>query len=304
MNPARRFLTFACLSFFAVLPGLAVAETPPLPSPVPVDGAIELPGAARETPHFQSFRADYKVTRSVLDSDFTLASADLRLELGSEGGYRYSSNLRPAKLIALFYGDELAEYSRGHLEDEGVRPDLYEMRLSGRKAREGSIVFDREAGVVVQRFKGREVRQGVPPEAHDRLSLQLEMARDLAAGRRAMQYLMVDRNRLRVYRFEVKGEERIETPLGSYETLRVELAGRLRLEDAAGLDVDTVHTETDLSGEDQTTFWFAPMLGHLPVRIRHEDEDLGTFTMSIERLEMPLALRAQAQGVTVGAASP
>jgi hypothetical protein len=294
MNQSRRFSAAFLSLFLFLLTGMAGAA--------PALGG-ERPEALA-APLFQPFRADYRVTRSIMDSDFSLATAELRLELGADGGYRYSSSLRPAKLIAMFYADEIAEYSRGRLEHAGVVPELYEMRITGRKAREGGIVFDREAGQVTQRFKGREVRQGVPPEAHDRLSLQMAMVQDLAAGKRAMQYLMVDQNRLRVYRFEVTGEERVDTPRGRYETLRVELAGRLRVEDGAGLDVANARTESDLEGEDQTTFWMAPSLGYLPVRIRHVDEELGTFTMSLQKLEMPLAARAGAQRATAGSASP
>lgn len=305
MNPVHRLLLVVCLTLFVLIPvraeeALAVVPSPAASSPMPADdgAAAASPGAA--APALHSYSADYKVTRKIFDSDVELASANLRLELGADGGYRYSSSLRMGRLIQLFYGEELVEYTRGRVESGGVRPDLYEMRLKGRKPREGSIVFEREAGTtVVQRFKGKEVRQKVPPDAHDRLSLQLEMARDLAAGRRAMQYLMVDRGRLRVYRFEVKAEERLDTPIGSYDTLRVELTGRLRVKDreAAKLDVSAAQTESDLSGEHRTVFWAAPALEYVPIRILHEDEDLGVFTMSVERLQLPLVLDAQDQGV-------
>lgn len=297
MKPVCRLSAVVC-SFLLLMAGMSHAAGS---APAAIGGAAE----SRAPLVFQSFSADYKVTRTLLGNEMTAASAELRLELGAEGGYRYSSSLRPIRVVAMFYGDELAEYSRGQLDDGGVWPELYEMRLSGRKPRQGSIVFAREAGKVTQRFKGKEVQQRVPPEAHDRLSLHLRMARDLAAGQRAMQYLMVDQNRLRVYRFEVKGDEWIDTPLGRFETLRVELTGRLRLgNNAKGLDVANAETDTDLTGEKQTTFWMAPSLGYVPVRMRHQDEDLGIFTMNIERLEMPLALRGQAQGVAAGSGLP
>lgn len=311
MNSLHRLLLVCCLALLvsipvgaedaptAVSPSAASSPAPAASSPAPADGTAASPGDT--VPVLHSYSADYKVTRKIFDSDVELASANLRLELGTEGGYRYSSSLRMGRLIQLFYGEELIEYTRGRVERGGVRPDLYEMRLKGRKPREGSIAFERQAAgtTVVQRFKGQEVRQKVPAEAHDRLSLQLEMARDLAVGHRAMQYLMVDRGRLRVYRFEVKAEERLDTPIGSYDTLRVELTGRLRIKDreAAKLDVRAVQTESDLTGEDRTVFWAAPALEYVPIRILHEDEDLGVFTMSIERLQLPLALDAQAQGV-------
>lgn len=296
MNPVRSTLLALCLALLVPISAGADNASTAVPPPA---ASSPTPAAADSAPALHSYSADYKVTRKIFDSDVELAGANLRLELGTDGGYRYGSSLRMGKLIQLFYGEELIEYTRGRVESAGVRPDLYEMRLKGRKPREGSIVFERRDGTtVVQRFKGQEVRQKVPPDAHDRLSMQLEMARDLAAGRRAMQYLMVDRGRLRVYRFEVKAEERLDTPIGSYDTLRVELTGRLRVKDreAAKLDVSAAQTESDLSGEHRTVFWAAPALEYVPIRILHEDEDLGIFTMSIERLQLPLALNQGAAG--------
>lgn len=235
------------------------------------------------------FNATYKVTRNLFDRDLTLASAALRLERGRNGRYRYSSRLNPVRLIALIYGEELTEFSRGRFTRDGVLPDLYEMRLEGRKPRSGSLVFDRARGEIVQNFKDHRVHQRVPPaKTFDRLSMQLAIASDLAAGERDMQYLMADQNRLRVYRFEVTGEERLRTPIGEFDTLRVELTGQLRVEDAEGMDVDAVKTANDFNGKGRTAFWFAPALDYLPVRIQHVDDDLGVFRMDIERMESPL----------------
>lgn len=242
-------------------------------------------GAAGLAP---DFTADFRVTRSVLNSDVTIASATLRLERGSDGGYRYSSQLWPVKLVAMFYGDELSEYARGRITPEGVRPDLYEMRLTGRRARQGSMSFDRERPgdiVLTQNFKGETTRKKVPPETLDRLSMQLAIAHDLRAGRESMQYLMADGHRLRVYRFEVKARERVETPVGVYDTIKVELVGRLRVDKARGMDIDAVETIDDFEGGDRTTFWLAPALAYLPVRVKHVDEDLGAFYMNMTRME-------------------
>lgn len=241
------------------------------------------------------YTAEFRVTRSVFDSDVTIASAKLRLERGSEGRYRYSSQLWPVKLVAMFYGDELSEYARGSITPEGVRPDLYEMHLTGRRAREGSMSFDREQRgdvVLTQNFKGETTRKKVPPQTLDRLSMQLAIAHDLRAGRETMQYLMADTHRLRVYRFEVKGRERVETPVGVYDTIKVELTGRLRVDKAKGLDIDAAQTVDDFEGKDRTTFWLAPALSYLPVRVKHVDEDLGAFYMNMTRMETQVGAEA------------
>src|SRR5690606_10349788 len=116
------------------------------------------------------------------------------------------------------------------------------------------------------------------------------VVRDVAAGRRVMQYLVAENRRLRVYRFEVIDTERVETPLGEFEAVRVELTGRLRVEDVDGLEVATMDVDTietpPVADEDRVTFWCAPEFGYLPVRIQHIDDDLGAFQMNLRWAEM------------------
>lgn len=248
------------------------------------------------------FSADYRVTRKMLGYEVTLASASLSLEHEADGAYRYVSVLKPVQLVALAYGDTLTETSRGRIasapagdgraggspvEAGTVLPERYEMTLEGRKPRSGSLQFESGRGVIVQRFKNKEVRQRVPAETFDRLSIQLALMRDLAAGRRDMKYLMADQNRLRVYRFEATAEERLKTPVGDVLTVKVELTGRLRVDNGAGLKLATAETVDDFDDGERTSFWFAPTLGYLPVRIQHVDDDLGVFRMDIERVEFP-----------------
>lgn len=263
-------------------------------------------GAAPASALPVQFSAGYEVTHRVFGRDVTLASAGLRLTRGPDDRYHYTFNLNPVRLIAMLYAEEMREVSRGSIPEEGVRPDLYSFVLEGRKPRADNIVFedDEAAGVVrlAQNFKGDTVRQRVPAGTVDRMAMQLAVVRDVAAGKRAMQYLMADNRRLRVYRFEVVGTERVDTPLGEVDALRVELTGRLRVEDVEGLDVATMDVDAvktpPVADEDRLTFWCASEFGYLPVRIQHVDDDLGTFRMNLRWVELPGQARRSAGGAS------
>ena len=69
--------------------------------------------------------------------------------------------------------------------------------------------------------------------------------------------------------------------------MKVELTGRLRVDNGAALKLAPAETVDDFDDGEPTSFWFAPTLGYLPVRIQHVDDDLGVFRMDIERVEFP-----------------
>jgi hypothetical protein len=234
----------------------------------------------------EDFTADYQVSRSVFSRLVTLAQAELALTREG-GGYRYVSHTWPIPIIALVYGDEVVEESRGQLVGGAVRPDRYDYELKGRSGRSDHLVFDRASGEVEQHFKGETVTQRVPPGALDRLSMQVAIMTDLARGAREMRYLVADRNRLYAYRFKVAGDERVTTPFGNFETVRVELAGQQRIEDAEGLRLDQLDIVDKDGNGRRTTFWCAPALGFVPVQVEYADRDQGTFRMDIQRLERP-----------------
>ncbi len=252
----------------------------------PVESAADLSVDFSGDPS-ADFVADYRVTRKLFNYDATLASATLSFEREHDSLYRYVFVLKPVRLVALAYGDTLTETSRGRISAAAVLPERYDMALEGRKPRSGNLQFEDGRRAIVQRFKNREVRQRVPPRTFDRLSIQLALIHDLAAGKRDMKYLMADQNRLRVYRFKVVADERMQTAVGEVAVLKVELSERLRVEKSAGLDLDSAKTVDDFGGDERSTFWFAPALGYLPVRIQHVDDDLGVLRMDIERVEFP-----------------
>ncbi|WP_341501597.1 DUF3108 domain-containing protein [Gallaecimonas sp. GXIMD4217] len=117
------------------------------------------------------------------------------------------------------------------------------------------------------RFDGQQITSGkagieVEDEAFDPLSYQQQLALDLAAGKREMSYTIVKELKTKHYRFRVAGEERIKTPYGELDTLRLE---RVRE-----------------NSRRQTIFWLAPELNYALVKLWQAKD-------GIEQMELQLS---------------
>ncbi|HSS65950.1 MAG TPA: DUF3108 domain-containing protein, partial [Gammaproteobacteria bacterium] len=112
---------------------------------------------------------------------------------------------------------------------------------------------------------GRTSRMSVPVDTLDKLGYMLVLMEDLKAGKRSVRYHIADgKNRMKVYKLKVVGEERMTTALGTVGVLKIV---RERKDD-----------------DRETTIWVAPELDFMPVRIEHRERDDESVTISIRSL--------------------
>ncbi|QKT04736.1 DUF3108 domain-containing protein [Ectothiorhodospiraceae bacterium 2226] len=218
---------------------------------------------------------------------FTLGSA--QVEFSRDGGsYRYSSELRPSGVVRLAFSGGIHELSRGTLTEDGVASEAYDYRRTGRDGREDTIRFG-SSGAVMS-YKDRVQAYRLPEVTVDPLSLHLALMRDVAAGAQRMRYVVVEPRRVKAYEVEVRGRERIRTPNGEYEAVRVDVVGEATLDRPATFDLRAAELPP---AREQTTFWFAPELDYLLVRMQHVDEDVGAATLELreERIDSRLSKR-------------
>ncbi|WP_334079183.1 DUF3108 domain-containing protein [Microbulbifer sp. M83] len=157
---------------------------------------------------------------------------------------------------------DIREHSRFSLADASITPRHYEYRRTGLgRNRHTSLNF--ENGRVVNVSKPDRTLENVPKDIHDKISYQLQLALDVAAGKEDLVYQVADGKRVRTYRFAVAGTEKLQTPLGPVDTVKVE---RVREE-----------------GADRTTYiWFAPEWNHALVKLMQE-EDGETYQISLTK---------------------
>ncbi|WP_409522594.1 DUF3108 domain-containing protein [Nitrincola sp. MINF-07-Sa-05] len=152
--------------------------------------------------------------------------------------------------------------------DDGLLKPLkydYQRRVMG-KNREASLSFDWENDSVTTDIENQPWRMTISPGVQDKLSYQLQMRMDLAAGKEELVYEVADGGRLQEYRFRVIGEEVIDTPLGQLKAIKVE---RDRGEGA----------------NRETYIWFAPELDYMVIRIHQVETDGKNYLLYLKSLE-------------------
>lgn len=140
---------------------------------------------------------------------------------------------------------EAQRTSRGTLGAEGLRPLYYE---DVRTARPTSTArFDWQAKSLTLQYRQGPQQRPMPPNAQDRLSFLFSFA-FAAPGKGPFEFKVVDGKGVADYVFEVAGRERLKTPAGELDALR--LAQRM-----------------DQSGDRGREVWLDPARSYLPVRV-------------------------------------
>ena len=72
---------------------------------------------------------------------------------------------------------------------------------------------------VVYKKKGEVTEVFVPAHAYDTSTHRLQLQRDLVEGQVVFEYVVINRGKKQLYKYQKVGEETIETPLGPIETI-------------------------------------------------------------------------------------
>lgn len=154
--------------------------------------------------------------------------AGMRLEAQSDGLFVYRSWAEPRGVLG-FIRRDMAETSLVMVDgDGGIIPVSYRRR-DGVGGRDSDMRFDRGEGKVHIDYRGEQTTSDWEPGIYDLLSLRLVLAHDLARGKLQDIYRVVDdRSRVEKVDVEIAGRERLSTPLGELDTVRLEYASERR----------------------------------------------------------------------------
>ncbi len=222
---------------------LAVILLPLLPA-VTVAGGLEA---------WPAFSARYSVTLAGVKSAETVVS----LARDGDGRCRYRQVARPVGMAALLSSDRAVQVSRLLCDERGIRPlEFLSRRPKGDADDNAHLLFDWDAGVVENRGAGDHWRITLRPGTQDSLSMQLALMAALREGRSRIEVPVAVRGRIKHYRFERVGEERVDTPAGDFMAIKL------------------ARTDDD---RDRSWFWLAPELDYLLVRfVKKKKNGLGT----------------------------
>jgi hypothetical protein len=151
--------------------------------------------------------------------------------------------------------------STGMLEADGPRPTEYMDERSGRDTQR--VSFDWKANTITRRYKGNTSTEPVPRNTQDRLSFLLALA-FASRSSEPFSFHVADGRGMSHHTYSAAGRERIATPAGEFEALKV----------------------TRRNGEgDSSEFWLAAERGYLPVRIVVVEKDGTRYEHLATRIE-------------------
>ncbi|MGQ0657666.1 MAG: DUF3108 domain-containing protein [Chromatiales bacterium] len=168
--------------------------------------------------------------------------------VGAGAEFVFRSELKATRGLLALLRVRVVETSRWRLQGQSVLALEYEYRQSGFKTRKSQASFDWQQAIVRVVHKDQASAIEAPAGVLDKLLYQLVLMRDLGAGG-SLRYTVVDGNTLKDYPIARLGEERIDTPIGTLETIKIQYQRPGK--------------------ERRTTLWCAKSLGYLPVRLDH-----------------------------------
>ena len=162
-------------------------------------------------------------------------------------------------------GQHWRRESRGMLTADGPRPDLYTDQRGNRPVQ--TIRFDWEAmQIEFERDGTRETHDLPAGPVHDRLSLAWSFALRPPGWERqkTLVVYLADGRSITEQVYAVLGRERLATPIGELDTIRL---SRVREDRQPGIDL-----------------WLAPGRGMLPVRIMVTEPDGQVFEQRVVQI--------------------
>ena len=202
---------------------------------------------ANSAAELKPFTANYEVVK------FDLRLGDIKVKLEPhENQFIYSKQSKTRGLAALFRDEKVMEKSILQPSEAGLRVLGYNYRLArGDNIREDSFRFDSPEKVNGV-YKNHPFSLTVPPGTLDRSSIELALMQDAGPDKHRLSYSVVEKNRLKTFDFQFKGEQTIDTPAGKFQCY----------------DYKVIRS----SGKRSTTLCLAPALDNLPIKITHNEK--------------------------------
>lgn len=195
-----------------------------------------------------------------------------------DNSYEYRSETKTVGLVSLFRKLHIVESSRLIVEERMLKPVYYSYDRTGyKKKRDVSIEFNYAANKIKNTINGDFWHLPMEPVVMDKLLYQLAIMHDLQDGRTPVSYRIADGGGIKTYSFEKLGEEVVETPLGSFNTIKM-----LRHKPGSSR---------------KSVFWCAPDLEFLQVKVEHTEKDGSKTVAVIKSLQGELQRRSPGTGI-------
>jgi uncharacterized protein DUF3108 len=169
-----------------------------------------------------------------------------RLEYG-QASYKLTETWKGKGIYALL--GTARRGSAGSVAEGTLRPREFYDERSGRDT--ARAWFDWQAQTLTMQYQGNKASEPLPPDAQDRLSFLFALS--LVPGKTdSVSYTIADGKGLSRHTYKVVGRERVNTPVGEFETVKVARQGEER---------------------ESAQLWLAMERGYVPVRLLVIEKD-------------------------------
>ena len=177
---------------------------------------------------------------------FLVAEASFSLHKLDSGDYVYQRKLTSVGVVSFFSKKVSIATSRWRFINNWIQVQEYQTsNEAGDPDDNLHLIFNWKTDHVKNVATADPWRTKMPAGTLDKLAMQLALLFELRDGGTEFQYPVAHEGRIKQYRFKQIGKEKIELPMGEYNTLVVE-----RMDD----------------DRDNTRIWSAPELNYFPVR--------------------------------------
>ena len=197
---------------------------------------------------------DYQLMRN----GTVVAEVTERLEHGN-GSYHLTENWKGKGIYSLL--GRAKRTSAGALDADGPRPREFTDERSGRDTQR--VWFDWNAKTITRRYKGPARTEALLPGTQDRLSFLFALTYQARKGQPISMYI-ADGRGLSHHVYQHDGRERLTTPAGAFDTLKL-----VRRNEGSG---------------EVSEIWFISERSYLPVRIVVTEKDGTRYEHVVTRL--------------------
>ncbi|KAB0506662.1 DUF3108 domain-containing protein [Pseudomonas moorei] len=204
--------------------------------------ALPFAQAADLQPFSASYTADWKQLPM---------SGTAERSLTQEANGVWKLSFKASMMIA-----SLTEESTLTLDKDTLLPQSYHFERGGLgKAKKSDLDFDWNTKMITGTDRGDAVKVPLNRGMLDKSSYQLALQEDVAAGKKSMNYQVVDGSDVDTYDFRVLGTEKVDTKAGMIDAIKVE-----RVRDPT-------------QNKRITVMWFAKDWDYLLVRLQQVETD-------------------------------
>lgn len=202
------------------------------------------------------FNADYDVNYNGME----LGVSKRSLNVSSHKNAVFKSVTYPEGFAALLISETITETSKLKITRDHIQPIEYiENKDKKGKIETTQLSFNWKQEVLENSYL--KTTDKLQTNTHDLLSFQLNIMQDLQKNKKEMRYRVATRKHTRDYILNIVAKETIETNIGDLEVVKI--------------------STKPIEGKSQFTFWCAPTLEYLPIKIQKTNDKGDKFSFTI-----------------------